>query len=134
MIAYFESWEDLQKIISKESYWNRVKLSWCHHTVPSFIARRKSNQRSCSNRQDKPNKLNQDLPSKRTKISSGFKTGFPATRLNCVPIRSSSKDSSQSSSDNKTGGKNKKSQKTKDKSTGTSPRKSYQNDNCMLKL
>ncbi|GBC02743.1 hypothetical protein RclHR1_04790012 [Rhizophagus clarus] len=31
------------------------------------------------NRQDKPNKLDQDPPSKRTKVSSGSKTGSPAT-------------------------------------------------------
>ncbi|GBC07606.1 hypothetical protein RclHR1_07570002 [Rhizophagus clarus] len=99
MIAYFESWEDLQNIISKESFWNGEKLSW----------------------QDKPNKLNQEPPSKRTKLSSGSKTGFPATGSNRVPIRSLPKDSAQSSSGNKTGGKNKRSQKTKDKSTGTSP-------------
>ncbi|GBB91299.1 hypothetical protein RclHR1_01850009 [Rhizophagus clarus] len=41
MIAYFESWEDLQNILSKESFWNGAKLSWCRHTVPSFITRRK---------------------------------------------------------------------------------------------
>ncbi|GBB95609.1 hypothetical protein RclHR1_25750001 [Rhizophagus clarus] len=108
MIVYFESWEDLQNIISS--------------------------QQSSSNRQDKPNKLNQDPPSKRTKISSGFTTGSPATGSNRVPIRNPPKDSSQSSSGNKTGGKNKKSQKTNDKSTGTSLQRSCQNDNCMLKL
>ncbi|GBC00516.1 hypothetical protein RclHR1_03890001 [Rhizophagus clarus] len=42
MIAYFESWEDLQNIISKESFWNGTKLSWCRQTYPSFITRRKS--------------------------------------------------------------------------------------------
>ncbi|GBB93046.1 hypothetical protein RclHR1_00210042 [Rhizophagus clarus] len=120
MIAYFESWEDLQNILSKESFWNGTKLSWCRHTVLSFIT---GSQRSSSNRQDKPNKLNQDPPSKHTKVSSGSKTGSPATRSNCVPIRSLPKDSSQSSSGNKTGEKNKKSQKTKDKSTDTSPPK-----------
>ncbi|GBB94431.1 hypothetical protein RclHR1_23530001 [Rhizophagus clarus] len=120
MIAYFKSWEDLQNILSKESFWNGAKLSWCRHTVLSFITRRKGSQRSNSNRQDKLNKSNQDLPSKRTKLSSGFKTGSPATRSNHVPIRSLPKNSPQSSSGNKTGGKNKKSQKTKDKSTDTS--------------
>ncbi|GBB88400.1 hypothetical protein RclHR1_14990001 [Rhizophagus clarus] len=120
MFAYFESWEDLQNILSKESFWNGAKLSWCRHTVPSFITQRKSSQRSSSNRQDKPNKLNQDPLSKRTKFSSGSKTGSPATGSNRVPIRSPPKDSTQSSSSNKTGVKNKKSQKMKDKSTGTS--------------
>ncbi|GBB91298.1 hypothetical protein RclHR1_01850008 [Rhizophagus clarus] len=123
MIAYFESWEDLQNILSKESFWDGAKLSWCRHTVPSFITRRKGSQRSNSNRQDEPNKPNQGPPSKRTKTSSGSKTGSPATGSNRVPIRSPPKDSSQSSSGNKTGGKNKKSQKTKDKSTATSPPK-----------
>ncbi|GES84239.1 hypothetical protein GLOIN_2v1765605 [Rhizophagus clarus] len=123
MIAYFESWEDLQNILSKESFWDGAKLSWCRHTVPSFITRRKGSQRSNSNRQDEPNKPNQGPPSKRTKTNSGSKTGSPATGSNHVPIRSPPKDSSQSSSGNKTGGKNKKSQKTKDKSTATSPPK-----------
>ncbi|GBC07740.1 hypothetical protein RclHR1_07670005 [Rhizophagus clarus] len=123
MIAYFERWEDLQNILSKESFWNGEKPSWCRHTVPSFITRRKGSQRSNSNRQDEPNKPNQGPPSKRTKTSSGSKTGFPATGSNRVLIRSPPKDSSQSSSGNKTGGKNKKSQKTKDKSTATSPPK-----------
>ncbi|GBB95341.1 hypothetical protein RclHR1_25110001 [Rhizophagus clarus] len=123
MIAYFKSWEDLQNIISKESFWNRTKLSWYHHIVPSFITRRKSSQQFSSNRQDKPNKLIQDPPSKRTKLSSRSKTDSPATGSNRVPIRSLLKDSSQLSSGNKTGGKNKKSQKTNDKSTGTSPPK-----------
>ncbi|GBB99108.1 hypothetical protein RclHR1_03410021 [Rhizophagus clarus] len=134
MIAYFESCEDLQNILSKESFWNGAKLSWCRHTVPSFITRRKSSQWSSSNRQDKPNKLNQDPPSKHTKVGSRSKTGSPATGSNRVPIRSPPKDSSQSSSNNKTGGKNKKSQKTKDKSTDTSSQRSCQNDNYMLKL
>ncbi|GES87429.1 hypothetical protein GLOIN_2v1662849 [Rhizophagus clarus] len=120
MIAYFERWEDLQNILNKESFWNGEKLSWCRHTVPSFITRRKGSQRSNSNRQDEPNKQNQSPPFKRTKTSSGSKTGSPATGSNRVPIRSPPKDSSQSSSGNKTGGKNKKSQKTKDKSTATS--------------
>ncbi|GBB98925.1 hypothetical protein RclHR1_33600001 [Rhizophagus clarus] len=93
MIAYFESWENLQNIISKESFWNGAKLSWCRHTVPSFITRRKSSQRSSFNRQDKPNKSNQDPPSKCTKLSSGSKTGSPATGSNHVPIRSLPKDS-----------------------------------------
>ncbi|GET04455.1 hypothetical protein RCL_jg7864.t1 [Rhizophagus clarus] len=84
------------------------------------VPAKKSSQRSSSNRQDKPNKLNQDPLSKRTKFSSGSKTGSPATGSNRVPIRSPPKDSTQSSSSNKTGVKNKKSQKMKDKSTGTS--------------
>ncbi|GBB96159.1 hypothetical protein RclHR1_00270005 [Rhizophagus clarus] len=96
MIVYFESWEDLQNIISKESFWNGTKLSWCHHTVPSFITRRKNRPKS----------------------------GSPATGSNHVPIRSPPKDSPQSSSSNdKCKGKNKNSQKKKDKSTGTSPPK-----------
>ncbi|GBC06931.1 hypothetical protein RclHR1_07150001 [Rhizophagus clarus] len=123
MIAYFESWEDLQNIISKDSFWNGTKLSWCRYTVPLFITRRKISRWSSSNRQDNPNKLNQDPPSKHTKLSSGSKTGSPATRTNRVPIRSPQKDSSQSSSSNKTGEKNKQSQKKKNKSTGTSPSK-----------
>ncbi|GES99637.1 hypothetical protein RCL_jg16167.t1 [Rhizophagus clarus] len=101
----------------------KTKLSWYHHIVPSFITRRKSSQQFSSNRQDKPNKLIQDPPSKRTKLSSRSKTDSPATGSNRVPIRSLLKDSSQLSSGNKTGGKNKKSQKTNDKSTGTSPPK-----------
>ncbi|GBB97780.1 hypothetical protein RclHR1_30650001 [Rhizophagus clarus] len=123
MITYFESCEDLQNIISKESFWNGIKLSWCRYTVPSFITCRKSSQRSSSDRQDKSNKSNQDPPSKRIKVSSKSKSGSPATGFNRVPIRSPLKDSSQSSSSDKTGRKNKKSQKTKDKSTGTSSSK-----------
>ncbi|GES91622.1 hypothetical protein GLOIN_2v1871772 [Rhizophagus clarus] len=135
MIAYFESWEDLQNIISKESFWNGTKLSWYRHTVLSFITRRKNSQRSSSNRQDNPIKLSQDPPSKHTKLSSGSKSGSSATGTNRVPIRSPQKDSSQSSSGNKTGEKNKQSsRKKKDKSTGTSPPRSCQNDNCMLRL
>ncbi|GBC08707.1 hypothetical protein RclHR1_08320006 [Rhizophagus clarus] len=119
MIAYFESWKNLQNIISKESFWNGTKLSWYHHIVPFFIMRRRSNQWFSSNRQDKPNKLNLDSPPKYTKVSLGSKIGSPATGSNRIPIRSPQKDSSQSSSGCKTKGKNKKNQKMKNKSTST---------------
>ncbi|GBB90978.1 hypothetical protein RclHR1_18050003 [Rhizophagus clarus] len=69
--------------------------------------------------QYKPSKLNSELPS-RIKVSSGFKTGSSATGSNCVPIGNLLKDSSQFLSDHKTEGKNKKSQKMNEKSTGTS--------------
>ncbi|GET02448.1 tigger transposable element-derived protein 6-like [Rhizophagus clarus] len=77
--------------------------------------RRKGSQRSNSNRQNKSNKLNQNSPSKRTKVSSESKTISPTTGFNRVSIRSLQKDSFQSSFRDKTGGKNKKSQKMKDK-------------------
>ncbi|GBB83625.1 hypothetical protein RclHR1_10320003 [Rhizophagus clarus] len=96
MIAYFESWKDLQNIISKESFWNGIKLNWCHYTVPSFITRRKNSQQSLFTRQDKPNKLNQDPPSKHTNVSSEFKTGSPVIMSNHVFIRNLQKDLSQS--------------------------------------
>ncbi|GBC01363.1 hypothetical protein RclHR1_04160010 [Rhizophagus clarus] len=46
MIAYFETWDDLQSLLSKGSFWSGVKLSWCCHTVPSFITAQRSHQQA----------------------------------------------------------------------------------------
>ncbi|GES78040.1 hypothetical protein RCL_jg29537.t1 [Rhizophagus clarus] len=95
---------------------------------------RKSSQRSNFNRQDKPNRSNLAPSFKCTKVRSGSKTSSLTTGSNRIPIRSLLKDSSYSSSSIKTRGKNKKSQKMKDKSTNTFPQRSCSNDNCMLRL
>ncbi|GBB93984.1 hypothetical protein RclHR1_02270008 [Rhizophagus clarus] len=134
MIAYFKSWEDLQNIINKELFWNRVKLSWYCHTILSFITRKRSSQRFNSNGQDKSSKSNLDSSFKHTKVTLGFETSSSATGSNRMLIRSLQKNSSQSSSEHKTGRKNKKNQNKNDKSTGLSSQRCCLNNNCMLRL